>query len=195
MIDDFNVLIKQMKDGVPKAQKILMELAYNVIKDISALERDKNLAGANTAYISNSRTDITHDVCISLMSGDKFKDVQSERDFYNLLTNTVRLHLVTQLNSQNAQKRNPYEKIPLQDDKLKDVAADAQDTMDMIVIDNGLKALESEFPEHSEVLQLKYFAQLSDKEIARLLSVSVRTVQNKTSFARARMKQLCGALV
>jgi len=41
---------------------------------------------------------------------------------------------------------------------------------------------------YTEVQQLRYFAQKSNKEFTRLLGVSLRTVENDLRFAKAYLK-------
>jgi RNA polymerase sigma factor (sigma-70 family) len=56
-----------------------------------------------------------------------------------------------------------------------------------------IEALSKQFPRQAETLELRYFAQRSNKEIARLLDVSVRTIENDLRFAKAWLKKKIAA--
>ena len=51
-----------------------------------------------------------------------------------------------------------------------------------------LEKFEKEFPRQGEAIQLRYLAQRSNKEISRLLDVSLRTIENDIRFAKAWLK-------
>lgn len=188
MSHDFIDLLARIKTGDKNALNTITEIAYLKIKEISSTERDKGLNGANTSYITTSRTDIAHDVYCQLLSSDKLKDLSTEREFYGLIKSSVRLHLVTHQKMINAKKRNPYDKISLHGQEAQEMTVDDNGLLDIITLDKALKALSEESPDHVDVIELRFFMQLSDKEIARILDLSVRTVQSKLSYAKAWLK-------
>lgn len=182
---NFIDLLERIKNDDKASLNTITEIAYLKIKEISSAERKKGLKGANTSYITTSQTDIAHEVFCQLLDSDKLKDLTTEREFYGLIKSSVRLHLVTQQKKLNATKRNPYEKISLHGQEAQNMPVNFDDYIDLITLDKALKSLSEDFPEHVEVIELRFFMQMSDKEIARILSLSVRTVQSKLSFARA----------
>jgi len=56
---------------------------------------------------------------------------------------------------------------------------------DMIELDRALERLESEHPERAEIVMLRYFAGLTNDQVAVVLDVSTRTVERGWRFARA----------
>ncbi|MFQ3189320.1 MAG: RNA polymerase sigma factor (TIGR02999 family) [Paraglaciecola sp.] len=182
---DFIGLLGRIKIGDKDALNTITEIAYLKIKEISSAERDKGLKGANTSYITTSRTDIAHEVYCELLDSNKLKDLTTEREFYGLIKSAVRLHLVTHQRKINALKRNPYDKISIHGEEAQTMTVNDSDFIDIITLDQALKSLSEESSEHVDVIELRFFMQLSDKEIARILGISVRTVQSKLSYARA----------
>jgi RNA polymerase sigma factor (TIGR02999 family) len=185
MSHDFIDLLDRIKRGDKVALNTITEIAYLKIKEISTVERDKGLNGANTSYITTSRTDIAHEVYCQLLDSNKLKDLTTEREFYGLIKSSVRLHLVTHQKKINALKRNPYDKISIHGDEAQKMTVNDSGFIDIITLDKALKSLSVESAEHVDVIELRFFMQLSDKEIARILGISVRTVQSKLSYARA----------
>jgi RNA polymerase sigma factor (TIGR02999 family) len=57
----------------------------------------------------------------------------------------------------------------------------------LLKVHEALDLLSGEHPEQAEVVKLRYFAGMTNEEIAQTLSLSVSTVKNYWTFARAWM--------
>ena len=57
----------------------------------------------------------------------------------------------------------------------------------ILLIDDALKRLEEEDPESARVITLKFFGGLTNKDVARTLSVTERTVERQWAYARASL--------
>jgi DNA-directed RNA polymerase specialized sigma24 family protein len=64
-------------------------------------------------------------------------------------------------------------------------AAGAGSAEDLLALDEALKGLESQAPELARVVEWRFYAGLSEEEIARTLQVSDRTVRRQWRAARA----------
>lgn len=188
MSEEFKSLLVKIKSGDAEAINTLTEIAYLKIKEISTSERDKHLNGANTSYITTTRTDLAHEVYCNLLDGGKLKDLSTEKEFYTLIKNAVKLNLVTQQNQINAKKRNAYDKISIDTAEARDMIFEDDGFIDIISLEKGLLKLREESEEHVDIIELKFYIRMSDKEIARILGVSVRTVQSKLAYARVWLK-------
>lgn len=60
---------------------------------------------------------------------------------------------------------------------------------DLLALDEALSGLEQSEPELAELVQLRFFAGLSVEEVARALSVSVRTVHRDWDLAKALLQR------
>jgi RNA polymerase sigma-70 factor (ECF subfamily) len=58
---------------------------------------------------------------------------------------------------------------------------------DMIALDDALKRLEQVSPRQSRVVELRFFGGLEMEDIAKFEGVSLRTVKQDWSLARARL--------
>jgi RNA polymerase sigma factor (TIGR02999 family) len=57
--------------------------------------------------------------------------------------------------------------------------------VDLVALDDALKALSAFDPRQSQIVELRYFGGLSEEEIAEALKISTRTVRREWSQARA----------
>ncbi|MEZ6014921.1 MAG: ECF-type sigma factor [Planctomycetota bacterium] len=74
-----------------------------------------------------------------------------------------------------------------------DLASESQSDV-MLAFDAALTRLEAVSPSYAEVVRLRFFAGLSIAEVAALLGVSERTVNNHWLYARAWLARELGSL-
>ena len=60
----------------------------------------------------------------------------------------------------------------------------------LLVIDECLERMEQENPECARIVQLKFFAGLSNEETATLLDIPLRSIERQWAFARAKLFQM-----
>jgi RNA polymerase sigma factor (TIGR02999 family) len=70
-----------------------------------------------------------------------------------------------------------------------DLAAASPDDH-LLLIDESLQCLEREDPESAEVVMLKFFSGLTNKDTARTLGISEATVERRWAFAKIRLFQM-----
>lgn len=63
---------------------------------------------------------------------------------------------------------------------------------DVVALDESLKRLEEVDPESAKIVELRFFAGLQIPEVARLLSVSERTIERRWRMARAWLRRDMG---
>jgi RNA polymerase sigma factor (TIGR02999 family) len=70
-----------------------------------------------------------------------------------------------------------------------DLAAATPDDK-VLLIDDALARLESEDPESARVITLKFFGGLTNKEVAKTLGVTERTVEREWAYAKASLYRM-----
>jgi len=187
-------LINGWQKGETKATQLLMNFAYLKIKEYAKANHEKLPEDANTAIISMSATDLAHDAYIKLSKAESLIPIDTQRQFYSYLNSAVRSVFIDHYRKQvKTKSRNP-EKIQLSSPKaLNAVAESNQLNTAIITMSSEIEELSKQFPRQAETLELRYFAQRSNKEIARLLDVSVRTIENDLRFAKAWLKKKLAA--
>lgn len=68
------------------------------------------------------------------------------------------------------------------------------DEDELILVHRGMEQIASEEPEAAQIMTMRYFAGLTVAQIAELLEVSARTVFNRLSYGRARLRRILESL-
>jgi len=177
----------QNKDA--SATQVLMAMSYQRIKSLAALHREKLPDNANTAIYSQSATDLAHDAYERLIKVESRLPIETLREFHGYLNATVRNTFIDNYRKLVvSQSRNPVRTSLTSVDAIAQEGHCLEQSAVLSSLSLNIASLEKQHPRQAEVIELKYYAQRSNKEIARLLDVSVRTVENDLKFARAWIK-------
>ena len=183
-------LIAGWQNGEPKTTRILMELAYIKIKEYAKANYKNMPEDVNTAFLALSVTDLAHDCYEKLLVAESILPVNTLREFYSYLNSAVRNlfvdHYRKSVKAKSRTKRkdaidatvSTHRSIQTFEDELLNMA-----------LHHEMDQFAKQYSRQAEVLELRYFSQKSNKEIARLLGVSLRTVENDLRFAKAWLKQ------
>ncbi len=129
-------------------------------------------------------SDLAQDAYISLMH--EFPGRFNNREhFYALAARIVRNIVVDYLRRRSAEKRGsglPFEQL----DKIEnEAAAPLDDTVDWIAVDAALTLLSGQHDTAAQVVELKFFAGLTNEQIADAMGLSRATVIRHYRYARA----------
>ena len=69
------------------------------------------------------------------------------------------------------------------------LAPAASRSLDVIALDDALKDLVQLNPQHSQIVELRFFGGLTTEEVAEVLDISPRTVQREWRMARAWLRR------
>jgi RNA polymerase sigma factor (TIGR02999 family) len=108
---------------------------------------------------------------------------QSRAHFFGLAAQMMRRTLMEYARAQHREKRGGREGIQV---SLSEAANVAQEqSADLIALDDALQTLEKLDPRQARVVEMRFFAGLSQEEVAEALNVSVGTVRRDWSLAEA----------
>jgi RNA polymerase sigma factor (TIGR02999 family) len=126
------------------------------------------------------RTALVHEAYLKLANaGVKF---QSSLHFFNTAALAMRQILVDHATARGRQKRGGGRaRIDLDDANL---PPQQSSSMDWLALDEALNELAGVSPRQAQVVMLRFFAGLSDGEIASLLEISEKTVRRDWATAR-----------
>jgi RNA polymerase sigma factor (TIGR02999 family) len=126
-------------------------------------------------------TALVNELYLRLLSG-QFINLHDRRHFFAMAAQAMRRILVDHARARSSDKRGgarahvDVDSIPLV----------SHDNIEQIVeLDQALQRLEKMDARQARVVELRFFAGLSEDEIAQLLGVSVRTVKRDWSMAKA----------
>jgi RNA polymerase sigma factor (TIGR02999 family) len=169
-------LLVRWRSGDREALDSLFPLVYDELRRIAR------------HYLQNERTDHTlqstalvNEAYMRLVAQD-LPEWQNRAHFFAVAAQLMRQILVDHARSRCASKRggNVY-KIAL--DEAEGHAATTD--IDLVALDDALKELSEMDPQQSRVVELKFFAGLSNEDAAEVLKVSPSTVKRDWVTARA----------
>ena len=176
--DDVTGLLRSLRDGSETAWQRLIPLIYEDLRRVAhgAMRRERNGGTLQT-------TALVHEAFLRLMT-QRAARWADKRHFFRIAAESMRRILVDHARARLASKRGgDVTKVPLDDNVMSSWTPNECDRM--LWIDAKLAELERVAPRQSQVVQLRFFAGLSEEEIADVLQVSTKTVKRDWKSARA----------
>lgn len=167
------------REAVEKAElELLAGTLWPMLERLAA----RQLQGRSGLTLQAS--DLAQDAYIALMH--EFPGRFNNREhFYALAARIVRNIVVDYLRRRGAEKRGsglPFERL----EKIEhEAAAPLDDTVDWIAVDAALTQLAQQHAAAAQVVELKFFAGLTNEQIADTLQLSRATVVRHYRYARA----------
>lgn len=181
---DVTTLLENWSNGDPQALERLMPLVYDELRRLAR------------SYLRTQRqnhtlqpTALVHEAYVRLID-QKSVSLHNRAQFFGLAAKAMRSILVDHARRNNAAKRGGSQY------KLSLSAADRlchKPNVDLVALDDALNALSVIKPEHSRVVELRFFGGLTIEETAEVLGASHATVERRWTFARSWLRRELGA--
>lgn len=170
--------LHQAATGDPQAAADLLPLVYDGLRRFAQASLARVPPGQTLAA-----TALVHEAYIRLV-GNTDKGWNGRGHFFAAAAQSIRQILIDQARRKGALKHGgdrlrsdaPIDELPL--------TVDAPPA-DMLALDECLTRLEREDARKAQIVMLRYFAGLSNEDIARTLSISESTIEREWRFARA----------
>jgi RNA polymerase sigma factor (TIGR02999 family) len=178
-VEEISRLLRRWSDGEQAALDELMPLVYDELRRVAI------------GYLRHERgniilqpTALVHEVYLRI-AGRQISPWRSRAQFFSLAATMMRNILVDHARQAKAIKRGgPQYTLSLSHaDRIgrgPDVA--------LVALDNALRDLAAIKPQHSKIVELRFFGGLSIEETAQVLGVSHSTVERGWTFARAWLR-------
>jgi RNA polymerase sigma factor (TIGR02999 family) len=178
------VLLQAWQQGDGNAFAKVFESVYVQLKQIAG-QRLREGSGDTL-----SPTELLHEAVLRVV--DAPMDWKNRAHFFATMSLHIRATLVDHARARHAAKRGGDAlRVSLSGVDLGEDSA----MVDLLMLDQSLKALELLDPRGSEILHLSYFADLDRVQIADVLGISLSTVDRELRFARAWLsKALAGGV-
>jgi RNA polymerase sigma factor (TIGR02999 family) len=159
----------------------LLPLIYDELRSLAAT---KLMRGGREQTLQ--ATALVHEAWLRL-GGDEAQEWNDSAHFFRAAALAMRSILVDRARQKAALKHGgAHERIHAEH---MDLVAATQDER-ILLVDDALERFELEHPVRAQVVILKYFGGLTNKEIARVQGVAEKTVERHWAFAKARLFEL-----
>jgi RNA polymerase sigma factor (TIGR02999 family) len=176
MTGDITQLLKEWSAGDKQAMERLMPLVYDELRRLakSHLRRERH-------QISLQPTALVHEAYL-LMADQPQMNWENRAQFFGLAARMMRNILVDHARARQAEKRGGG------DLRVSLAVADCigqEPEVELLALDDALNRLAEFSPQHSRIVELRFFGGLTIPETAEALGLSHATVERHWSFARA----------
>lgn len=176
-MSDVTQLLTAIQAGEAKAAEELLPLVYEELRKLAAAK----LAQENSGQTLQA-TALVHEAWLRLVGADDSKAWNSRGHFFGAAAEAMRRILVDRAR-QKARIRHGGRLKRVDLGQVHLATEDSDETI--LAMNDALEALAREAPQKAEIVKLHYFTGLPYPEIARLLGVSLSTVERHWAYARA----------
>ena len=175
-MSDVTRLLNAVEQGDPKAAEDLLPLVYGELRKLAAAKMAQQPDGQTL-----QATALVHEAWLRLADGPH-RQYASRRHFFSAAAQAMR-HLLIERARRKLRERHGGGLQRVDADAV-EIAAPADDER-LLQINTALEELALLAPDKAEVVKLRFFVGLDEKEIAELLDLSPRTVERYWSYAKA----------
>jgi len=173
-------LLRAWTDGQEGAPERLMPLVYAELHRLAKLYMVREREGHTL-----QATALVHETYLRLIDASS-ATFQDRAHFFGMCATLMRRILVDSARLRGAWKRGgDWRPVQLEEALVVSTESD----VDLVGLDEALKALEKEDPRTSRVVELRFFGGLSVQETAGVLKISVETVMRDWKLAKSWLRR------
>lgn len=180
---DVTGLLVKVRHGEQGAEAELIDLVYDELRRIAARYMRLERIGH-----SLQPTALVHEAYLRLINQQP-KSWKNRAHFFAVAALLMRQILVDHARRHHAAKRGDGMQHVRLDSAVLQVASPVafalEESEDLIALDDALRELSTANPRQSRIVELRFFAGMSAKEIAHVLGISERTVDRERAAAQA----------
>jgi RNA polymerase sigma-70 factor, ECF subfamily len=171
----FTTLYQAWRAGNEDAREELVRLVYQQLHLLAS-----NYLSREPLTPSLQTTELIHETWLRLF-GHEAPDFENRAHFFVIAARQMRRILIDRARGALAERRIPKTHL-LPISEAKGVAIEPDEYL--LALDEALQQLESTMPRAAQVVELRYFAGLTEEQTALILGISVTTVKRDWAFAK-----------
>lgn len=175
-MSDVTLMLEAISAGDARASDQLLPLVYDELRRLAAARMSQEAAGHTL-----QPTALVHEVWLRLAGGQN-QSWQNRAHFFAASAEAMRRILIERARRKSRLKRGGGQEL-LNVAELDVIAAMPDDKI--LLVDEALEQFKLEDPEKAKIVMLKFFAGLTNEQVAEILQVNERTVRRQWDFARA----------
>lgn len=174
-VSDATVLLTAVEQGELGAAEKLLELVYEELRRLAANKMAREAPGQTL-----QPTALVHEAWLRLVGG-KSPKFANRAHFFSAAAEAMRRILIDRARRKLTRRHGGgCERVYVEAQELPAPDADEQ----LLAVHEVLDKLATKHPIQAKVVKLRYFAGMTNEEIAQVLGVSVATIGNYWTFAR-----------
>jgi RNA polymerase sigma factor (TIGR02999 family) len=168
--------LDRLHQGEAKAAEELLPLVYDELRKLAAVKMAQQPPGHTL-----QATALVHEAWLRIVGSGK-QQWEHRRHFFAAAAEAMRHVLIDRARRRQCRRHGGgWEKVPLEE---VEVGAPA-DQETLLALNEALGQFEKLDPVRAEVVKLRFFVGLSERETAELLGFSERTIQRHWAYAQA----------
>ena len=174
-MEDVTRILQEMREGAPTASGELLQLVYDELRRLAAIRMAGESAGQTL-----QPTALVHEAWLQLSgSGDRIWENRAH--FFGAAADAMRRILIDKARRRSRIKHGGGQS-RMNIDEVSLAATTPDDNV--LLINEAVEALKKEDPQQAQVVVLKFFAGLTNEDVAQNLGVSERTVRRQWECAK-----------
>jgi len=171
---EITALLARLRQGDRLAEEELLTMVYQELRRIAQQQMDGERAGHTW-----QATELVHQTYLRMFDG--MTGFENRAHFFAIAARQMRRLLVEHARSKAADKRGgDLRQVSLSGGGELGLAPD----FDLLALDEALQKFEQLYPRASQVVELRFFAGLTEVETAELLEISLTTLKREWNFAK-----------
>jgi len=175
-VSDATVMLAAVERGDPKAAEELLVLVYDELRRIAAFKMAHESPGQTL-----QPTALVHEAWMRLV-GNESPTFNNRAHFFHAASEAMR-HILIDRARRKRTERHGGAYVRVEFDGLDPAAPGADDQL--LAVHEAVDKLALEHPVQAQLVKLKYFAGMTNEEVSEVMAISVATVKNYWTFARA----------
>lgn len=179
-MSDVSRILSEIKRGDPAASEQLLPLVYGELRKLAAAKLANEGPGQTL-----QATALVHEAYLPLIDVDQPQNWDGRGHFFAAAAEAMRRILVERTRQKKSLKRGGgHQRIDLADVDPQTAAP----SVDLLALDEALAKLEQKHKRKADLVKLRFFAGLPNKEAAQLLGISVSTADSDWDYARCWLR-------
>lgn len=177
---DITRILQVASGGGGMPSEDLLPLVYDELRRLASADMRREAAGQTL-----QPTALVHEAWLRLAVSDG-RRWNDRAHFFRTAAQIMRRILVDRARQKSALKRCGGERVDISD---VDLAQASQDDR-ILLINEALDRLEKENPQAAQIITMKFFGGLTNREIVEALGVPERSVERRWNYAKATLFQM-----
>jgi RNA polymerase sigma factor (TIGR02999 family) len=175
-VSDTVAILNAVEGGDAKAADELLKHVYDELRRLAAFKMAQQAPGHTL-----QATALVHEAWLKLVGAEN-PTFKNRTHFFSAAAEAMRHILIDRARRKQTQRHGGrFERVDFDEFEIAAPSPDDQ----ILAIHESLEKFAVTYPLQAEVVKLRYFAGMTNEEVAQLLSISVRSVNNYWDFARA----------